>query len=116
MISFHRGMTIAERQKVREEVIKREVQQAYKRAAEAHLTDKCRRAMVLTGERPDEARELHESCKGEEYGSSGCLCTCHDAYGGSVVTGEVLSGATLPPAGSLTARPAERYSSGQRQQ
>jgi hypothetical protein len=82
-------MTIRERQKLREDLVRHAVEAAIARAATLHLTGKCHRAMVLTRERPEEARDLHESCRGEDYGSAGCLCPCHDVVTSTVVSGSV---------------------------
>lgn len=80
-------MTIHQRRKYREEVLARELERAYRQAAIYHLTISCRNAMAVAGQDPARARELHQSCIGEEWGHPGCLCYCHD-----VITEGVASG------------------------
>lgn len=86
---FRQGLTIGARRQVRAAIVEDEIKRAMRRAAEMYLTEKCRRAMVITGERPEESRELHASCQAELPGRVGCLCQCHDVVTGSVITGRV---------------------------
>lgn len=92
MKRLRRGMTVLDRQKLREEVIRAELQRAYERAARYGLSMRCARAMLMTGGDPELVRAEHGRCRGEEPGGAGCLCQCHDDSRGGVI-----SGAAVPP-------------------
>jgi len=81
------GMTVADRDRLREEVLTRQLTLAYKRVGEYGLSTECRDAMAATGAQPWRARELHGSCQGEQTGGPGCLCVCHDVRDTAVITG-----------------------------
>lgn len=74
------GLTVHQRQKLREEILQSYLAKAQEDAANARLSITCRRAMRETG---NVAALLHEACKGEEPGNGGCLCHHHDDYGRS---------------------------------
>lgn len=84
MRRLRRAMTLADRTKLREQVLDHELNTAYDRAGVFGLTSVCKLAMERSGEN---AAGLHASCREEEPGGRGCLCACHD-----VVTGHVVSG------------------------
>lgn len=98
---FRRGMTVLERRKYRDEVIKRELEAAYHRASVHRMSETCRRAMATTrSANPELARELHEKCRAEEPGGPGCLCEHHDEDRGGVMAGVVQ----VPPLDSASTR------------
>jgi hypothetical protein len=77
---LQRGMSLAERQEMREQIRQRAFADAERKAAESGLTLRCQRA--------SEGRDDHAICKGESPpAGGGCLCTCHDNPG---VTVEVI--------------------------
>jgi hypothetical protein len=83
-------MTVLERRKYRDAVLQRALERAYKQAGMHQLTERCQRAMLITGTSPAAAREMHAMCKGEEQGNDGCLCQCHDDDGrAGVESGQV---------------------------
>jgi hypothetical protein len=82
---------LADRTRLREQVLDHELNAAYDRAAAFGLTQVCKLAMEGSGEG---ARGLHASCREEEPGGRGCLCPCHD-----VATGHVTSGLDTSQAG-----------------
>lgn len=88
MKPFRRGMTVLERQKLREQVLAQHLRVAQQRAAEYGLTVRCREAMKAAADRDSaRAKALHSSCHGEDTGT-GCLCHCHDrARPAQVVSG-----------------------------
>jgi hypothetical protein len=78
-MTMHRGMSLAERQELREQIRQRAVARAERIAAEACLTIRCQRA--------SEGRDDHRLCQGESSpAATGCLCTCHDNPGVTVET------------------------------
>lgn len=85
MIRLRRGLTVRQRQKLREEILERQLTLARKHAAEYGLSIPCRKGLLAYGEL---ATGLHGSCRGEEPpGGGGCLCHCHDDYRGGVESG-----------------------------
>lgn len=80
-------MTVLQRQQLRVAVMSRFVAQAYEKAGQWKLTAECKQAMGVMNRDPAQARELHGSCRAEEFGGSGCMCQCHDIITGGVVTG-----------------------------
>lgn len=80
-------MTVLDRDKLRREVLERQLALAYRRAAEYGLSTQCRLAMEVTGKDPGKARELHDACRGEEIGGIGCLCLHHDVRDTAVASG-----------------------------
>ena len=91
MMSLRRGMTLLQRQRLREQVLERQLKIAYERAARYGLSGACAKAMDAVGE---EARELHETCSAELPGGLGCLCNHHDV---ARVEGHVVSGVLPEP-------------------
>lgn len=87
MTRFRRGMTVLDRRKLREELLQREVERAYRRAFTRHVSPSCVNAMDVTGSEPATARSLHAACWGEHPNSVGCLCPCHDEDRGGVESG-----------------------------
>jgi hypothetical protein len=74
------GMPLAERQRLRAEILERYLELARRMAAEMHLTSRCLthleyRAKNLSHE---QRRAEHVKCQGESAGD-GCLCEWHDA-------------------------------------
>jgi hypothetical protein len=85
---LRRGLTLAQRQKLRTQVLERQLSVAYRRAIRYGLSETCRQAMDMSAAGcPARAAELHASCKAEEPGGTGCLCPCHDARDTAVVSG-----------------------------
>jgi hypothetical protein len=82
-------MTVLERRNYRDAVLQRALERAYRQAGMHRLTERCQRAMLITGTSPAAAREMHQMCKGEEPGNSGCLCMCHDVSTNTVESGAV---------------------------
>lgn len=87
-LRFRQGMTVLARRKYRDQVLQRELDHAYARAARWRLSHHCHRAMVATGSDPEYARLQHSMCQDEEPGRPGCLCQCHDEERAGVVTGQ----------------------------
>lgn len=75
-MSLERGMTLAERQELRERIRQRALEDAERRIAESGLTLRCRNA--------GDDKGSHAICQGESPGGAGCLCTCHDNPGVTV--------------------------------
>lgn len=86
MQRFKRGMTIKDRQEIRNQVLMRELVKARIRAGEYRVSDKCVIAMEIMSTAPEMAREYHAKCTGEKPGAPGCLCLCHDTRTGGVTT------------------------------
>jgi hypothetical protein len=80
-------MTVAQRRAYRKDILQRELDRAYERAARLSRTTLCRQAMLLTGSAPEQARRFHAQCKGEELPNRGCLCECHDEDRGGITAG-----------------------------
>lgn len=83
---LRRGMTLRQRQQLRQDVLARQLRLAYDRAAAYGLCPVCTEAMEQDGE---PARALHGSCQGEKPGGLGCLCACNDVAGGMTVSGSL---------------------------
>ncbi len=93
---LRRGLTYTARLRLRQEVYQREAAQAMRRAERWGLSPECRAAMeYLTSGDPSLMPAAHQSCKAEEHGGKGCLCTCHDVVPTGVHSrslGDVLYG------------------------
>lgn len=83
---FRQGMTVLDRRKYRDYVLKRELNLAYARAGKWRMSYRCQRAMAATGSDPEDARLQHSLCLDEQTGGRGCLCMCHDEDRSGVVT------------------------------
>jgi hypothetical protein len=83
---LRRGLTVLERDKLRAEILERQMRLAVTRAAEYGLTGMCREAMRLA-EAGERSGALHRSCGAEEPGGLGCLCPCHDVRDTAVAAG-----------------------------
>lgn len=81
---LRRGMTVLERQKLREEILQAFLDRARKQAGEAGRSVTCIRGMQSHGKT---AAYLHGRCVGEVQPNSGCLCECHDDNRGGVASG-----------------------------
>lgn len=71
---IRRGLSLAERQEMRELIRQRAMAEAERRIAESGLTIHCREA--------GDSKGAHAMCRGESPPvGTGCLCTCHDNPG-----------------------------------
>lgn len=71
---LRRGLSLAERQVMREDIRRRALADAELHAFAAGITLRCQRAMT--------GRDNHTLCRGESPpAGTGCLCTCHDNPG-----------------------------------
>lgn len=78
---MRRGMTLAERQELREQIRQRAMADAERWIAESGLTLRCREA--------GDDRRMHAMCLGESPPAGvGCLCTCHDNPGVTIERNE----------------------------
>jgi len=82
MKPLRRGMSLADRVKLRQQALERQLRLAYQRAGEYGLSEQCRLAMAV--KEPGQAKELHDSCRSEDTGGTGCLCPHHDVATGVV--------------------------------
>jgi hypothetical protein len=81
---LRQGLPVLERDKMRAEIARKQLQLAQHRAAEYGLSITCREALEAAG---DLARKLHGKCRGEDPGGTGCLCGCHDVRDTAVLSG-----------------------------
>lgn len=87
---FRRGLTFVQREKLRAHILETELERARKRAAHANVCTVCRAALTATGvEASDYVKLLHDQCRAEQPGGSGCLCPHLDQPGGDIVTGVI---------------------------
>jgi hypothetical protein len=83
-------MTVLERQQLRQEVMRRQLDLACERAAVYGLSQACLAALRETG---PAAMILHQACRAEDIGGTGCLCVHHD----DARTGVTVSGSLPAP-------------------
>lgn len=84
-MKLRRGMTVLDRQKLREEIQQAFLDKARKAASEVGRSLTCIRGMQAWGET---AAHLHGQCAGElPPKGTGCLCECHDDNRGGVEAG-----------------------------
>jgi hypothetical protein len=86
-VRLRRGMSYADREKLRHEVAARLLRQAQARLAVYGFSPQCIRAFGFVGDDPVKAQEAHNSCLAEQPGGRGCLCPHHDLPGSPVTSG-----------------------------
>lgn len=93
MTRMRRGLSLQQRQRMREEAGLRLMRRALARASAYCRSAECRQAMVAASVGDSVlAAELHKSCKAEDPDGRGCLCECHDPAAEARASGGVVSG------------------------
>jgi hypothetical protein len=84
---LRRGMSYADREKLRQEAAARLLRQAQARMSVYGLSAQCLRAFGHVGDDPAKALAAHNSCLAEQPGGRGCLCPHHDLPTEAVTSG-----------------------------